>query len=86
MPYALVLIALATFIVLFLFTGSVILPLKALVLNVLSLTAAFGALVWIFQEGHLGEIRHIRALWHRNNAVPRIEKDSNGKLAYLSDL
>jgi len=32
----------------------VVLPLKALVLNVLSLTAAFGALVWIFQEGHLG--------------------------------
>ena len=39
---------------LFLLTGSVVLPLKALVLNVLSLTAAFGALVWIFQDGHLG--------------------------------
>jgi RND superfamily putative drug exporter len=34
----------------------VVLPLKALVLNVLSLTAAFGALVWIFQEGHLGAL------------------------------
>jgi len=34
-------------------TGSVVLPVKALVLNILSLTAAFGALVWIFQEGHL---------------------------------
>ena len=41
---------------LFLLTGSVILPLKALVLNVLSLTAAFGALVWIFQDGHLGAL------------------------------
>ena len=39
---------------LFLLTGSVVIPLKALVLNVLSLTAAFGAMVWIFQDGHLG--------------------------------
>ena len=37
----------------FLLTGSLVLPLKALVLNMLSLSAAFGALVWIFQEGHL---------------------------------
>ena len=41
---------------LFLLTGSVVMPLKALVLNVLSLTAAFGALVWIFQDGHLGAL------------------------------
>jgi RND superfamily putative drug exporter len=34
-------------------TGSVVIPLKALVLNMLSLSAAFGAMVWIFQEGHL---------------------------------
>ncbi len=45
-----------TFVLLFLLTGSVVLPLKALVLNVLSLTAAFGALVWIFQDGHLGAL------------------------------
>ena len=30
---------------------------------------------YLVQEGHLGEIRHIRALWHRNNACPQIEKD-----------
>ncbi len=47
-------IGVITFVLLFLLTGSVVLPLKALVLNVLSLTAAFGALVWIFQSGHLG--------------------------------
>jgi RND superfamily putative drug exporter len=47
------LIAITTFIILFLFTGSVVLPLKALVLNALSLTAVFGALVWVFQDGHL---------------------------------
>jgi RND superfamily putative drug exporter len=47
------LIAITTFIILFLFTGSVVLPLKALVLNALSLTAVFGAIVWVFQYGHL---------------------------------
>ena len=53
LPLALGLIALATFVVLFLFTGSVVLPIKALVLNMLSLIATFGAMVWVFQEGHL---------------------------------
>ena len=54
MPKVLVVIAVITFVLLFLLTGSVVLPLKALVLNMLSLTASFGALVWVFQEGHLG--------------------------------
>ncbi|WP_078314006.1 MMPL family transporter [Mycobacterium sp. D16Q16] len=54
LPLVLAIIAIVTFALLFLLTGSVILPLKALVLNVLSLTATFGALIWIFQEGHLG--------------------------------
>ena len=52
-PYALALIALATFVLLFLMTGSVLVPVKALIMNVLSLGATFGALVWVFQEGHL---------------------------------
>lgn len=56
LPTVLAVIAAITFVLLFLLTGSVILPLKALVLNVLSLTAGFGALVWIFQEGHLGAL------------------------------
>jgi RND superfamily putative drug exporter len=54
LPVVLGLIASIMFILLFLLTGSVVMPLKALVLNVLSLTAAFGAMVWIFQDGHLG--------------------------------
>src|SRR5271156_772645 len=54
LPSVLGLIALITFGLLFLLTGSVVIPLKALVLNVLSLTAAFGAMVWIFQDHHLG--------------------------------
>ncbi|WP_062989824.1 MMPL family transporter [Nocardia anaemiae] len=56
LPLAGALIALAAFVVLFLFTGSVLLPLKALALNTLSLTAAFGAMVWIFQDGHLSSV------------------------------
>jgi RND superfamily putative drug exporter len=53
LPYAFGLIALATFVLLFLMTGSVLVPLKALIMNTLSLGATFGCLVWIFQEGHL---------------------------------
>ncbi|STZ24018.1 putative RND superfamily drug exporter [Mycolicibacterium aichiense] len=49
----LTIIAGITFVLLFLMTGSIVVPLKALILNVLSLTAAFGALVWIFQDGNL---------------------------------
>ncbi|KAA8969219.1 MMPL family transporter [Mycobacterium sp.] len=56
LPLVLGLIAAVTVVLLFLLTGSVVLPLKALVLNVLSLSAAFGALVWIFQDGHLGAL------------------------------
>jgi RND superfamily putative drug exporter len=54
LPVVLGVIGMITFGLLFLATGSVVLPLKALVLNVFSLTATFGALVWVFQDGHLG--------------------------------
>jgi RND superfamily putative drug exporter len=53
LPLAIGLIALATFVLLFLFTGSVVLPLKALVLNGLVLGAVLGVSVWVFQDGHL---------------------------------
>ncbi|MCW2528836.1 MAG: hypothetical protein JWM76_3696, partial [Pseudonocardiales bacterium] len=53
LPLALAIIAIATAIVLFMFTGSLLMPLKAIVLNALSLTATFGAMVWVFQDGHL---------------------------------
>jgi len=56
LPLAGLLIAAAMVLVLFLFTGSVVVPLKALVLNLLSLSATFGAMVWVFQEGHLGSV------------------------------
>jgi RND superfamily putative drug exporter len=56
LPLAAGLIALATFVLLFLMFGSILVPVKALVLNVLSLSATFGALVWIFQDGHLSGV------------------------------
>ena len=52
-PLAGLLIAVTTLVLLFLFTGSVVLPFKALLLNLLSLSATFGAMVYVFQEGHL---------------------------------
>ena len=56
LPLALALIAVATFVLLFLMVGSFLVPAKALVLNVLSLSATFGALVWVFQDGHLSGV------------------------------
>jgi RND superfamily putative drug exporter len=52
-PIAIGWLAITTFVVLFLFTGSVILPLKALVMNALTISAAFGTLVLVFQHGRL---------------------------------
>jgi putative drug exporter of the RND superfamily len=43
-----------TFVILFLLFGSVVLPIKAIVMNLVSVAGSFGALVWVFQEGHLG--------------------------------
>ena len=51
-PLALGIIAVITFVLLFLMFGSVVVPAKALVINVLSLSATFGAMVWIFQDGN----------------------------------
>ena len=53
LPLAVGLVLGLTVVLLFLFTGSVVIPVKALVLNVLSLCATFGAMVWVFQEGNL---------------------------------
>jgi RND superfamily putative drug exporter len=55
-PLALGIIAVVTFVVMFLLVGSILVPLKAIVLNLLSLTATFGAMVWIFQDGNLADL------------------------------
>ena len=56
LPLVLSLMAAIMLVLLFLLTGSVVLPFKALILNMLSLSAAFGAIVWVFQDGHLGAL------------------------------
>jgi uncharacterized membrane protein YdfJ with MMPL/SSD domain len=53
LPWMALVICLATFVLLFLAFGSVVLPVKAILMNALSLSATFGVIVWIFQEGHL---------------------------------
>ncbi len=53
LPWMALVMAAATFVLLFLAFGSVVLPLKAIVMNLLSLSATFGVVVWIFQQGHL---------------------------------
>ncbi len=53
LPYALVIIVIATLVILFLMTGSVVLPIKSLLMNLLNLSAVFGLLVLIFQDGRL---------------------------------
>jgi len=52
-PFAVALVIVATFVLLFLMTGSIVIPAKALLLNVVSLGASLGVVTWIFQEGHL---------------------------------
>ncbi|SCF97644.1 putative drug exporter of the RND superfamily [Streptomyces sp. Ncost-T6T-2b] len=53
LPWALAIIVVVTLLLVFLLTGSVLIPLQAVVLNALSLTAMFGAVVWVFQDGNL---------------------------------
>jgi RND superfamily putative drug exporter len=55
-PLAVAYVMIVTYLVLFLLTGSVVLPLKAVIMNILSIGASFGALVWVFQEGHLSSV------------------------------
>jgi len=53
LPWALGWIALSVLVLIFIFTGSIILPIKAVLLNVLSLAATMGVLTWVFIDGHL---------------------------------
>jgi RND superfamily putative drug exporter len=65
-------ILLSTYLVLFLLLRSVFLPLKALIMNTLSITASFGALVWIFQDGNLSKILGTRPLGFVETTEPII--------------
>jgi uncharacterized membrane protein YdfJ with MMPL/SSD domain len=56
LPWMALVVVLATFVLLFLAFGSVVLPVKAIAANAASLSATFGVVVWIFQDGHLSRL------------------------------
>ena len=56
LPYATGVVLVSVFVLLFLFTGSVLIPLKAVLTNLLSIGASLGAMVWVFQQGHFAGV------------------------------
>ncbi|MFD0747916.1 MMPL family transporter [Phytohabitans flavus] len=69
-PWAIGVVVLGTLLLLFAFTGSVLLPIKAVLTNVLSIGAALGAVVWVFQNGNLAGIFGTTGLGYLNLTVP----------------
>jgi RND superfamily putative drug exporter len=69
-PLAGLWIAAATFVLLFLLFGSFVLPATAIGLNTLSLTATFGTMVWIFQDGHFSEVLGFTATGLTDTSMP----------------
>ncbi len=61
-PFAIGLTLFASGLILYLLFGSVVLPLKAVIMTLLSISASFGALVWIFQDGHFTDVLHFQPL------------------------
>jgi RND superfamily putative drug exporter len=70
LPLALGLIAAVSFLLLLLLFRSLLIPVKALLLNVLSLSATFGAMVWIFQQGHLSGLLDFTATGNLTATMP----------------
>ncbi len=69
-PYAALTVVVATYVVLFFLLRSVLLPLKAVILNALSLTASYGALVFVFQDGHLNSLLRFQPLGFIEASLP----------------
>src|SRR5690606_8327484 len=61
LPWMALIMASATLVLLFLAFGSVVLPLKAVLMNMVSIGASFGVVVWIFQDGHFSELLNFTA-------------------------
>ncbi|MBY8880838.1 MMPL family transporter [Actinacidiphila acidipaludis] len=70
LPWAAGIIALVTLLLVFLLTGSVVIPLQAVLLNALSLTAMFGSVVWVFQDGHLSDLLGFTATGSIETTLP----------------
>lgn len=71
-PRAIALVVVATYLVLLLLFRSVLLPLKAILMNGLSIVASYGALVWVFQEGHLSQYLGFTGLGFVEASLPVI--------------
>jgi len=71
-PRTALFIIVSTYLVLFILLRSVVLPAKALLMNTLSLTASFGALVWIFQDGNLSALLGFQPLGYVETTLPVI--------------
>jgi putative drug exporter of the RND superfamily len=71
-PLALLGVVLATYAILFALLRSVLLPLKAIAMNALSLLASYGALVWVFQDGHLSRLLGFAPLGFVEASLPII--------------
>jgi len=69
-PIAIAIIVLATYFTLFLQFGSLLLPIKAVLMNAMSILASYGALVWIFQEGHLHRLLNFSPLGYVEASLP----------------
>jgi RND superfamily putative drug exporter len=72
LPLALAVMALTTAVLLFAAFGSLLMPVKAIILNLLSLTATFGAMVWIFQDGHLSGLLGFTATGQLDVTMPML--------------
>jgi trehalose monomycolate/heme transporter len=70
LPWMVLLVCLSTFLLLFLAFGSAVLPVKAIVMNALSLAATFGVMVWIFQWGHLSGLLRFTATGSIDPTMP----------------
>lgn len=69
-PFMVLLVVCVMFVVLFLVFGSVTLPIKAMLMNALSISASFGAIVWVFQDGRFADILHYTPLYISDAASP----------------
>ena len=69
-PFAGALVVLVTFVLLFVMTGSVVIPTKALLLNVVSLGASLGVLTWVFQDGHLSGVLGFTSVGAVESIIP----------------
>jgi putative drug exporter of the RND superfamily len=70
LPWAIAVVVIGTLLLLFAFTGSVVLPVKAMLTSLLSIGAALGVVVWVFQDGHLAGLLGTEGMGYVHLTVP----------------